>query len=172
VAVPGFSFADEHEREVGERSQVAAGADRSTGRDHRMHAAIQELDEQLERVQPDAREPLGQHVGSQRHGCADDRHRQRVADAGGMTAEQIGLQLGERLGRNFHLGKVAEAGVDAVGRLVSMREFVDQRAGGTDARAGCVSDMHRRRVVGDGEHLLERQAGAVKLNCKRHIGHF
>ena len=52
----------------------------------------------FERLEPDAREALRQHVRAQRHRRADGADRQRLADAGGMAAEQVDLQRAERLG--------------------------------------------------------------------------
>ena len=46
----------------------------------------------------DAGEALRQHIRPQGHRRAHDRNRKRVADAGGVTAKQIDLQLGERVG--------------------------------------------------------------------------
>ena len=102
-------FADQDQREVRQRREVAAGADRAARRHHRVHAAVQQRDQQVERLEPDAGEPLGQHVGAQRHRRAHDGHRQRLADAGGMAAQQVDLQLRQRVVRDLHLGEVAEA---------------------------------------------------------------
>ena len=97
--------------------------------------AVEQLDQQLERLEPDAGEALRQHVGAQRHRRAHDRHRQRLADARGVAAQQVHLQLRQRLGGNLHFGEVAEAGVDAVGRRVAIGELVDDGARGAHARA-------------------------------------
>ena len=53
----------------------------------------------VERLEANAGEPLGQHVGAQRHRRAHGAHRQRVADAGGVAAQQIELQRAERFVR-------------------------------------------------------------------------
>ena len=90
---------------------------------------------------------LGQHVGAQRHRRAHDRYRQRFADAGGVAAQQVDLQLGERVGRDPNLGEVAESGVDAVDRLVAAREGVDDRARRVDTGTRIVGQRHRRLIA-------------------------
>ena len=99
LAVPRFAFADQHQREVRQRRQVAARPDRSARRHDGMHTAIDQRDQQLERLDPNAGKAFRQHVRAQRHRRADDGHRQRIADAGGVAAQQIDLQLGERVVR-------------------------------------------------------------------------
>src|SRR5687767_12308009 len=93
AVTPGVAFADEDEREMCERREVAARADRSARWHHWMHAAIEQLDEQLERLLADSGVPLRQHVGAQRHRCTYRGHRQRIADAGGVTSQQVHLKL-------------------------------------------------------------------------------
>ena len=92
-----------------------------------MHAAIEQREQQFQRLETDAGESFRQHIRAQRHRRADDRHRQRVADAGGMTAQQIELQFGERVVRDADVGEVAEAGVDAVRRRLVLRRTRPRR---------------------------------------------
>ena len=115
------------------------------------------LAEMTERLEADSGEAFRQHVGPQRHRCAHDRHRQRIADTGGVTAQQIELQLGERVVRDAHVGEVAEAGVDAVDRRVLLDGGVHHGACGADARPRAIGQRHRRVVVGDGNQIVERQ---------------
>ena len=114
-----------------------------------MNPVIDERDEQFQRLEPDAGESLREHVCPQRHRRAHDGDRQRIADAGRMAAEEIHLQLRERVGRNRNLGEVAEAGVDAVRRLAALREVLDDRARGPHARAGAVGKADRCEVARD-----------------------
>ena len=90
----------EHEREVRQRREVAAGADRAAARHARMDAAVEQREQRLERLDADAGEALRQHVGAQRHRRAHRAHRQRLADAGGVAAQQVELQRArDRRGR-------------------------------------------------------------------------
>ena len=74
-----------------------------------------------------------------------------------MAAEEIHLQLCDRVGRNRNLGEVAEAGVDAVSRLAALRELFDDCARCKNARACAVGDADRREVARDGDKLLQGQ---------------
>ena len=165
---PGFAFADQHQGQMRKRREVATGAHRSARRDDGMDAAIQELDEQLEGFDSDAGESLGEHVCTQRHCRAHNGNRQAVADASGMTAEQVDLEVRQRVCRNPHLCEIAEARVDAVRRFVAAREVVNERSRGAHARAGAVGNGDRSEVVRDGGEVLERQTRAVQLNGSRH----
>ena len=138
IVMPGLAFADEHEREVREWCEIAARANRSARWHNGMHAAIQQVDEALQRPQGDAGEALRQHIRPQGHRRAHDWNRKRVADAGGVTAKQVDLQLGERVARNANLGEVAEPRIDAVDGLVAARERVDDGARRGHARARLV----------------------------------
>ena len=136
VADPGIAFADEHQRQVGERREVAAGANRAAARDARVDAVVEKVDQPLERRPPDAGETLGKDVGAERHRGANLAHGQRLTDAGGVTAEQVDLQCSKRLSRDRGFGQRAEAGVDAVDRRVAERLAIDDRPRRVDAGDG------------------------------------
>ena len=129
-----------------ERREIAARADRAARGDARQHAAVEALDQQLDRLDVRARVALRERVRAQQHRRAHDLGRIGLPDAARMAAQQAQLQLldlivGDRLG-----DEAAEAGVDAVrvlGRLV------DQRPGGPHARARLVGERDRRAVDGD-----------------------
>ena len=142
-------FAHEDEREVGEGRQVAARADRSAGRHTRMHARVGQREERVERLGADARVSLRQHVGAKRDERAHDGRRQRLADAGGVAAQQIQLQGGELMRGNRDLGQRAESGVDAVDGPARGRVAIDDAARGDDARARLGREAEGRRRVRD-----------------------
>ena len=122
------SLADEHEGDVGERREVAAGADRAAARHDRVHPPVEQREQVLDRVAPDAREPFGEHIGAQRHRRAHRASRQRLADAGGMAAQQVQLQLLQVAARDDRFGERAEAGVDAVHRPIVAGMAIDDGA--------------------------------------------
>ena len=98
----------------------------------------------------DAREALGEHVGAQRHRRAHVAHRQRIADAGGVAAQQVALQRFQRVGRDLDFGERSESGVDAVDRLVAARLPIDDRARRADARRAAAGAIATRScAVGD-----------------------
>src|SRR5205809_937681 len=81
AAWPRLALADEWERQVRERSEIAAGADGAACRDVRHDAAVEALEQQLDRLDPCARVPLRQCVRAQEHRRAHDLRRIRLADA-------------------------------------------------------------------------------------------
>ena len=103
----------------------------------------------------DAGEPFRQHVGAQRHRRAHGADRQRLADAGGVAAQQVQLQRLERVGRDLHVGERSESGVDAVGRLVAARAC-DRPRRATRARARAAAGIERRPA---------RRASAIASSC-------
>ena len=85
-----LAFADQHQREVRERREVAARADRAAATARRgCTPRVEQRDQRVERLDADAGEALGQHVRAQRHRRAHGAHRQRLADAGGVAAQQV-----------------------------------------------------------------------------------
>ncbi len=164
VADRRVAFADQHQRQVRERREVAAGADRPAARHARVHAAVEQREQQLERRAPDAGEALRQDVGAQRHRRAHGADRQRLADAGGVAAQQIQLQRAERVARNRGLGERAEAGVDAVDRLVAGRLAIDDRARRVDARARRPAPARLSAPPSAMAQLFERERRAVEQN--------
>ena len=136
VADRRVPFADQHERQVRQRREVAARADRSAARHDRMDARVERVDQPIERRAPDARVALREHVRAQRHHRAHGARRQRLADARRVAAQQVPLELAERVSRNLDLGQRAEAGVDAVDRRVARRVPIDDGARGVDGARG------------------------------------
>ena len=90
---PRLALADERQREVRERREVAARADRAAGRDVREDAAVEALDEQLDGLDARARAALRERVRAQQHRRAHDLARVRLADAARVAAQQAELEL-------------------------------------------------------------------------------
>ena len=84
-------FADQHQRDVRQRRQVARRAHAALRRDHRRHAAVQQLAQALGHQRPDAREPLGQHVGANQHHGAHHFPRQRLAHSRRVRTHHVAL---------------------------------------------------------------------------------
>ncbi len=162
VAVPHIALADEHERHVRERCEIAARADGSAARHARMHAAIQQGNERVERLDPNTGKSLGEHVRAKRHGGADGAHGQRRVDAGGMAAQEIDLQRRQIVVGDPRLCERSESCVDSVDRLVAVGPPIDDaaRVEHTGARAG--RERHFRALVGDLQQVGNRQMLAVE----------
>ena len=147
-----LALADERQREVGERGEVAARPDRPARGHDREDTAVQALDEQLHRRDARSREALRERVRAQEHRRAHDLVRVRLADAARVAAQEAELELlGELLG-DVRRDEAAEAGVDAVGvlaaastsrssRAARMRASRDVRELGVEPWTGDVPDV-------------------------------
>ncbi len=125
-----LALADERQREMRERREVAARAHRAPGRDVRDDAGVEHVDEQLHRLQPRARVPLREGVRAKEQRAADDLVRIRLPHPARVAAQETQLQLGRLLGRDRLRDEPAEAGVDAVGVLA--RVLLEECARGDD----------------------------------------
>ena len=101
---PRLALADQRQREVRERREVAARADRAAARDARQHAAVEALEQQLDGLDARARVALRERVRAQEHRRANDLVRVGLADAAGVAAQEpqlelLGQLLGNRLAR-------------------------------------------------------------------------
>ena len=120
--------------------------------------AFSSADQRIERARPHAGIPARQHVGPERHGGAHGASRQRLADAGGVTAEQVQLQGAQRVVRDSHVGERSEAGVDAVDGFVALGLPGDHGARRFDALTRGRGETDRSIVVSDRGDVLERRA--------------
>ena len=141
-----------------ERREVAAGADRAAARHARQHAAVEALEQQLDRLDARARVALRERVRAQEHRRAHDLVRVRLADAAGVAAQEPELELLGQLLRDRARDEAAEARVDAVGVLLAaVRGLLDELAGGAHALPRRVGERDRAGVDGDLPDVLERQ---------------
>jgi len=164
LAAPGhdaLALADEREREVGERRQVAAGPDRSLRWDHGQDVSIEQRDELLERLEPDAREALRQHVRAQQHERPRLGRSERRADARGVRAHQVHLQLAQPIVRDADVGEVAEAGRHAVDDVAARNGRVDHAPRGFDRLAGIRVELDRTAAARHRFEPREVERGAV-----------
>jgi hypothetical protein len=130
---------------VGEGREIAGGADGPLRRDHRQHALAQDRDEKLDGRRLHARGAVGEARRLQRQDQPDDRLLQRLADAGLMGADDVDLQLRQLLRRDADAGELAEAGVDAIDRVVAPRlRHQELMAPGDGAAGGGIEGTWRR----------------------------
>ena len=87
-----MALADDDECQVGERRQVAAGADAALLRNRRHDAAVVDRQERVDQFGRHAGIPLGQRLDAQGEREPGDAERQQVAHADGVTAQQVLLQ--------------------------------------------------------------------------------
>ena len=125
-----LALADERQREMRERREVARRADRAAARHDGQHAAVEAVEQQLDRLDARAGVSLRERVRAQQHRRADDLVGVRLADAAGVRAQQPQLQLPRQLLGDRAVDEAAEAGVDAVGVLArAVRGALDELAG-------------------------------------------
>ena len=111
---------------MGERRQVSRGADRSLGRDDRIGLGVQEIEQRLDDLAPDARVAPRQGVDLEQEDQADDPVGQRRADAGAVRQHQAALQLGPRYDmRAFHTAVVGNGGMPLEVLEVAVQDYVD-----------------------------------------------
>ena len=120
-----LALPDEHERDVGQRREVARRAETATRRDDRMDRRVQHRDEEVDDLDSHAGEPDRQGVRPKEEHRPHDVIGQRVADAGGMGADEIALE-GRRLrGVDARIGQISEAGGDAIDSCAVGHEPLD-----------------------------------------------
>ncbi len=111
------ALADQREREVRERREVAGGADRALRGHDGMDAGVDEREQPLDHDRAHAREAAREARGLQHQDEPHGRVRERRADARRVRAHEIELQRRELVVGDARLRELAEAGVDAVERL-------------------------------------------------------
>ncbi len=150
AAVDRLAFADDAERQVGQRGKIAGGADRAFRRDHGVHAAIQHECQGLGKDGADAAVPKCQRIGAQGHDDSRFGFRERWAEPAGVAAHQVELQAGEFVIGDADFAELPEAGIDAVDRDVMLGDVLDHCARGVHLRDRGRSDLHLGGCVGDG----------------------
>jgi hypothetical protein len=115
-----------------------------------------------------AGETARQRGGLRRQHQPHDRRRQRRADADAMRADQVALQggqfvLADALGR-----ELAEAGVDAVDRVVAGRGGLHDGGAATDRRPGVGVQRERHAAGADAAQLLQRELAGDEFKGGRH----
>ncbi len=123
-----------------------------------MHARIQHIDQRLHRFRSDAGIADRQRVGADQHRGAHHFLGKRLADADGMTDDQIAAQTVGLIDRDVAIRKDAEAGVDAVHRrLAGRHDPIDPRARGGHLLTRFVAQDHRSAVPRHVDHILHCQ---------------
>ena len=163
AAIDGLAFADDAEREVGERGEVAGGADGALRGDHGMHAAIQQQGEGLGEDGAHAAIAQGQGVGAQGHDDAGFGLGERRAEAAGVAADEVELEVGEFVIGDADFAELAEAGIDAVDGEVVIGGAAHYGAGSFHLGDGGGRDVDAHGGVRDGGDLMERERLSAEL---------
>ncbi len=137
-----------------------------------MHAALQQAQQQLDDLGPDARVAQGQGVGANEHHGAHDVGGERRTDAHGMAHQDVALQLRRLFWGDQDIFERAKAGGDAVDHLFLGNDGLHRGLRPLDARQGGVIQMQAQRPrpgvghahnLGDGERLsIKRQLEKIR----------
>ena len=161
-----FALADQWQRKVSERREVAARSDGSSGRDPGHDARVEHRYEQVDRLDTRTRVALCERVRPKQHRGADNLVRVRLADAAGVTAQQPQLELLRLLGRNGLGDEAPESRVDAVGVVADLGLEKRPRCG--DAAPALLTEERRPPFDRDLPHIGDRQVLARQLDSVRH----
>src|SRR5690349_19073481 len=105
-----------------ERSEIARRADRTLRRNARRDTGVQQSDQSLDQLEPNARMAADERRDLLRDGHAHDGIVQQRTGAGGMRQDQRALQLRKPGSVDTRPGKRSKAGVHAVNDAV-LRQY-------------------------------------------------
>ena len=144
-----LAFTNQRQSEMSERSEIAAGADRSFLWNNGANTAIEHLTKHLDDFEPDTAEAERKHVGAQQHHGPHLRLRKRIANSAGMTANEVKLQLSQSVARDANVREFAKARADTIYDGVASNDFFDDLPGSSNPWMrgwrkfdGCVLDRH------------------------------
>ena len=149
-----LALADERKREVGQRRQIPARADRAAARDVRQDAAIQTVEQELRGLDPRTRAALCERIGAQEHRRAHDVVGIRLAHTARVASQQSQLQLVRQLFRDRLGDEPAEARIHAVRVLA-------RSVSGTFHDEPCGAHLVARLVRKLGGRAVDRDAPDV-----------
>ncbi len=122
LVIETFAFADQSQRQMRQRSQIAARANAALRGNERSHAAIEHLAKRVDDDAAHAGESLGEGIGAQQHHCPSFRNGKRLADSDGVGSQQIYLQFANLVAGNAHIAEFADAGGDRIGEFVACNQ--------------------------------------------------
>ena len=116
LRIGGRALADQHQREMRERCEIARGTDRALRRHIGQHVGGQKGQQRFDDLGPRTGGAARQRHRLQRQGEAHHRARQVLAGSRRMAAQQVELQLRQLAFGDARGGELAKAGVHAVQR--------------------------------------------------------
>jgi len=134
-------LANADQGDAGQRSEIAAGAERSLLGDAGQNPAVVHGDVFLEILERDGRGAAAQRVDAREHGGPYVRVVEILTDIRLNTAQDIILYVFRERGRHQPVDEAADAGGDAIDDATLGDEGVQQRARGGDALADLVGDL-------------------------------
>ena len=163
TVIDRFALADQHQSQVSQRSQIAAGAHASLRRNDGMNAAVQHLAKCVNDYSTHAGKSLGQRIRPQQQHGAGHIFSQRFANARSVRAHQVDLQLANGIGRNVQVGQLADAGVHGVGDAIVLDQVFDHGARAIDRQARLGLQQDRTPLVNHLANIVQGQIVAVDV---------
>jgi len=163
------TLAHEREGDMGERGEVAGRTDRTDLGDEGDDVRVEHAEDLFDDDRPNARVSASERGGEEKHDAANDVRRQGVADAGGVGADEVVLEVSELIVGDACAAEGSEAGVDAVvGEAVGGGGGNDGTCG-VHARSCGGRELNGSKVASDGGEVGEGDGGAVEEECL--VGH-
>ena len=152
-----LAFAQQRQRHVRQRCQVARGADRTLCRDEGHQAGVEHGQQRVDDQRPHAGRAARQR---QRLGGQHQAHhfgRQRRADADRMRADQVQLQRRQVGFADAGGRQLAEAGVHAIHRRAAGGRALHHGSAGGDGGMCAVVDLQRNTAAVHRVQLIEAE---------------
>ena len=165
--VDAFSFANQGQREMRQRSEISARADAALRRHKRSDAAVEHFAERVDDDGAHTGITFGKRVCPQQHHGASFGNGQRLADADSMRAHEIHLQLADLIAGDAHVAEFAHASGDGIRQLIVCDQRVHHGARPVDRFARIRRQQHRAAVASarDFTHRFESQVVTVDVEC-------
>ncbi len=150
---------EQRQAQVGQRCQVARGAQRPLLIDDGEDIGVEKIGQTLDGAELNARVAVGERLDLEEQHQPDDLVRDALAGAAGVGHHQVLLQLGQLVGLHGDIAERAETGRNTVdGLLAGLHLPVEILAAADDARTGVVA---QRKGVVSVQNLLDTVDGEV-----------
>ncbi len=156
-----FAFADQGGGDIRKGREIAAGADRSLGRDSRKDSAVDQIAHPLQQHGPNAGSALRQAGEPHDHDGDGFGFVEHPAGSAAVKPDEVRGQFAGKVGRHRRFARGAEAGVDAVDYLAFFDEPIEQFDASIQRlpEGGRVVQRDPGRAVGDGQNVVDADFG-------------
>ncbi len=168
VGAARLALAEQHQRDRGQRGEVAAGAERAVLGDHRRESRVEQAEDRLDHFGPRSGVAHGQTAGPQQHHRPDDLALDLDAHPGGVGPDQRELELGGPLRRDHRVGEGTEAGGHPIDRVGQMDETFDHGRAPYQRGARVVAQRDRSVLPGDGDDVIGGHAARTENESGLH----
>jgi hypothetical protein len=155
------ALAEQHERAVGQRGQVAGGAEGAVLRHPRRDVGVQQVHEGRRDQRTDAAVAQRERAHPQEHHRADDLARHRRAHPGRVRADQRVLELGTPGRCDERVGERPETGRDAVHGPAGLLDPLDDVPRADHGIHSGFGERDPGVAAGDGGDVGGRDAGGL-----------